>query len=60
MLLSHNYRIKYLEKVLKSADRYLNHGVSKQERDRLLRPIKKDRKLESYVSGEERKYFDLE
>ena len=58
-LLSHNYRIKYLEETLKAADRYLNHGMSEQERSHLLRSIEKAKDAESYTSGEERESFGL-
>ena len=40
-LLSHNYRIKYLEEILHTADRYINHGMSDQERTHLIRIIEK-------------------
>ncbi len=53
-LLNHNYRIKYLEEIFTSADRYLNHGMSEQERTRLLRTIEKAKDSESYTSGQGR------
>ena len=59
-LLSHNYRIKYLEDILKSADRYINHGMSEQERTHLIRTIEKAKDAESFTSGQERDSFGLE
>lgn len=59
-LLSHNYRIKYLEEILKSADRYINHGMSEQEKTRLTRTIEKVKDAESFTSGEARSGFGLE
>lgn len=59
-LLSHNYRIKYLEDIMKSADRYLNHGMSEQERTHLIRTIEKAKDAESFTSGQERDSFGLE
>ena len=59
-LLSHNYRIKYLEMVLTAADRYLNMGMSEQERKRLLHAIRKAKDLESYTAQDEQKSFGLE
>ena len=59
-LLSHNYRIKYLEETLRSADRYINHGMSEQEHTRLIRTIEKAKDAESYTSIHERESFGLE
>jgi hypothetical protein len=59
-LLSHNYRIKYLEEIMKSADRYINHGMSEQERIHLIRTIEKAKDAESFTSGKERDSFGLE
>jgi hypothetical protein len=59
-LLSHNYRIKHLEQVLTAADRYLNMGMSEQERTRLLHAIQKAKDLESYTSQIEQENFGLE
>ena len=59
-LLSHNYRIKHLEEVMRAADRYINHGMSEQERTRLIREIEKAKDAESYTSGEGRNSFGLE
>ncbi|HEB82258.1 MAG TPA: hypothetical protein ENJ11_05295 [Gammaproteobacteria bacterium] len=59
-LLSHHYRIKYLEEVMRAADRYINHGMSEQERTRLIRQIEKAKDAESYTSGEGRESFGLE
>ena len=59
-LLSHNYRIKYLEEIMKSADRYINHGMSEQERSHLIRTIEKAKDTESFTSGKSRDSFGLE
>jgi hypothetical protein len=59
-LLSHNYRIRYLEETLRAADRYINHGMSEQERTHLIRTIEKAKDAESYTSGQERDSFGLE
>ncbi|HHO58644.1 MAG TPA: hypothetical protein ENJ64_00275 [Thiotrichales bacterium] len=59
-LLSHNYRIKYLEEIMQAADRYLNRGMSEQERTRLLRTIEKAKDTESYTSSQGRSSFGLE
>jgi hypothetical protein len=59
-LLSHNYRITYLEQVLIAADRYLNMGMSEQERTGLLHAIQKAKDLESYTSQSEQDSFGLE
>jgi hypothetical protein len=59
-LLSHNYRIKYLEEILRTADRYINHGMSDQERTHLIRIIEKVKDAESFTSGQERDSFGLE
>ncbi len=59
-LLSHNYRIKYLEEILKSADRYINRGMSEQEKTHLIRTIEKAKDAESFTSGKGRESFGLE
>ena len=59
-LLSHNYRIKYLEEIMKSADRYINQGMSEQERIHLIRNIEKAKDAESFTSGKGRDSFGLE
>ena len=59
-LLSHNYRIKYLEEIMRSADRYINHGMSEQERTHLIRIIEKAKDTESFTSGKGRDSFGLE
>ena len=58
-LLSHNYRIKYLEEILKSADRYINRGMSEQEKTHLIRTIEKIKDAESFTSGQGRESFGL-
>jgi hypothetical protein len=59
-LLSHNYRIKHLEQVMIAADRYLNMGMSEQERSKLLHAIQKAKDIESYTSQAEQDSFGLE
>lgn len=59
-LLSHNYRIKYLEEVLRAADLYLNMGMSERERTKLLMAIEKAKDAESHTSQQERESFGLE
>jgi hypothetical protein len=59
-LLSHNYRIKYLEEVLKAADRYLNMGMSERERTNLLGAINKAKAAESHTAQQEQESFGLE
>jgi len=59
-LLSHNYRIKYLEEILSSADRYINRGMSEQEKTHLIRTIQKIKDAESFTSGQEADSFGLE
>lgn len=58
-LLSHNYRIKYLEEILQAADRYINRGMSEQEKTHLIRTIEKIKDAESFTSGKERDSFGL-
>lgn len=59
-LLSHNYRIKYLEEIMRTADRYINRGMSEQEKTHLIRTIEKAKDAESFTSGQERDSFGLE
>lgn len=59
-LLSHNYRMKYLEEIMRAADRYINHGMSEQEKTRLIRTIEKVKNAESATSGQRRERFGLE
>lgn len=59
-LLSHNYRIKYLQEILQAADRYINRGMSEQEKTRLIRTIEKVKDAESYTAGKGRDSFGLE
>jgi len=58
-LLSHNYRINYLEEILKSADRYINRGMSEQEKTHLIRTIEKAKDAEAFTSGQKRESFGL-
>ena len=59
-LLSHNYRIKYLEEIMHAADRYINLGMSEQEKTHLIKTIEKAKDAESFTSGKERDRFGLE
>lgn len=59
-LLSHHYRIKYLEEVLRAADRYINQGMSEQEHAHLLRTIEKAKDADSFTASNERASFGLE
>ena len=59
-LLSHNYRIKHLEEVLRAADRYLNMGMAEHERTLLLRTIDKAKDAESHTAQQVRESFGLE
>lgn len=59
-LLSHNYRIKYLEEIMHAADRYINRGMSEQEKTHLIRTIEKAKDAESFTAGKERDSFGLE
>ncbi len=58
-LLNHNYRIKYLEEILQAADRYINRGMSEQEKTHLIRTINKIKDAESFTSGKGRDSFGL-
>ena len=59
-LLSHNFRMKHMEDVLKSADRYINMGMSEKERTNLIKAIEKAKNAESYTSQQEQERFGLE
>jgi len=59
-LLSHNYRLGYLEEVLRAADLYLNMGMDERERTKLLKAIEKAKDAESHTALQEREQFGLE
>jgi len=59
-LLSHNYRIRYLEEVMQAADRYINHGMSEREKTHLTRIIEKAKDAESLTANRQRDSFGLE
>ena len=59
-LLSHNYRMKYLEEIMQAADRYINRGMSEQEKTHLIRTIQKVKDAESFTSQGEAESFGLE
>ena len=59
-LLSHNFRMKHLEEVLRIADRYINMGMSEQERSHLIRAIEKAKDVESYIAHQQQQRFGLE
>ena len=60
VLLNHNYRLGYLEDVLRAADRYVNMGMAERERTELLRAIDKAKDAEFHTSQKERESFGLE
>ncbi len=59
-LLSHNYRIGYLENVLRAADRYVNMGMADKERTDLVLAIEKAKDSEFHTAQQERESFGLE
>ncbi|MCK4706908.1 MAG: hypothetical protein KAT90_15645 [Gammaproteobacteria bacterium] len=59
-LLSHNYRIKYLEEVLKAAERYINMGMAERQHTALLKAIEKANDAESHTAQQEREVFGIE
>lgn len=59
-LINHQYRIRYLEDVLKIADRYMNHGMAEHEHTQLLLAIEKAKAAEEKTSGNEHEDFGLE
>jgi len=59
-LLNHNYRLKYYEDLLKSADRYMNHGQAEHERMKLLKCIEDIKDIESRISNRQSENFGLE
>ncbi|MCK5003056.1 MAG: hypothetical protein KAS57_08520 [Gammaproteobacteria bacterium] len=59
-LLSHNYRLGYLEKILKAADRYVNMGMAEKERTDLMLAIEKAKDSEFHTAQQERESFGLE
>lgn len=58
-LLSLNYRIDSLEEVLRTADKYINMGMSESGRTSLLRAIEKAKDLDSFTAHEQRDSFGL-
>jgi len=58
-LLSHNYRLKYLEDVLRVADRYLNMGMAERQRMELVKIIEKAKEAEYHTSQQERENMGL-
>lgn len=59
-LLNHHYRLRYLNELLKIADRYMNHGMADHERALLLHAINKAKDAELRTAGYEREDFGLE
>lgn len=59
-LLNLNYRMKYYEDLLTTADRYMNHGQAEHEHMKLLRCIEKAKEAESITSNEDINDFGLE
>ena len=58
-LLSHNYRIGHLEKVLKAADRYLSMGMAERQRTELVKIIEKAKEAEFHTAQQERENMGL-
>ena len=58
-LLSHNYRIGYLEQVLKAADRYLSMGMAERQRTELVKIIEKAKEAEFHTAQQERENMGL-
>lgn len=58
-LLNHNYRLRYFEDLLKTADLYMNHGQSEYDRLQLLHQIEKVRHEERRISKLDEEYFGL-
>ena len=58
-LLSHNYRLKYLEEVLRVADRYLNMGMAERQRMELVKIIEKAKEAEYHTAQQERENMGL-
>ncbi|MDH5388105.1 MAG: hypothetical protein OEY06_06625 [Gammaproteobacteria bacterium] len=58
-LLSHNYRIGYLEKVLKAADRYLSMGMAERQRTELVKLIEKTKDAEFHTAQKEQENMGL-
>jgi len=52
-LLSHNYRLGYLEAVYNAVERYLHSGLAEREHTVLLKTLEKARKSEERTSGGE-------
>lgn len=46
-LLSHHYRLGYLEDVLQIVERYLRSGMAEDEHQRLLKAVEKARQAEA-------------
>lgn len=59
-LLNLNYRMKYYEELLTSADRYMNHGQAEHERLHLLRAIEKVKEIEIRTANQDIENFGLE
>jgi hypothetical protein len=45
-LLSHHYRLGYLEEVLRAVERYLRSGMAEEEHRRLLKVVERARQAE--------------
>ena len=58
-LLNHHYRLRYLEEVLQTADRFMNHGMADHERMHLIRCIEKAKEAEYKTAGEDHNDFGL-
>lgn len=58
-LLSHNYRLGYLEAVFHAVERYLHSGLSEREHTVLLKTLEKARHSEERTAGDEHTDFGL-
>jgi len=58
-LLIYSERIKYFEDILKTADRYINRGMSDQERTHLILAIEKAKDQESLIFDHDGGYLGL-
>lgn len=58
-LLSHHYRIGYLEEVLQAVERYLRSGMAHEEHRRLLKTVEKARQAEDRTAKQNSDEFGL-
>lgn len=51
-LLSHHYRLGYLEDVLRAVERYLHSGMAEEEHRRLLKTLEQARRAEARTANQ--------